>query len=70
MINKVSLLEYADKYNTVKNRRGHKMSYGYLYRLIREDQQGINKRPLWFEYELTGEKDRIFIILPSICTQS
>ena len=61
--NKVSLREYATKHNPVKNRRGQTMSEGYLYRLIREDIKGINSRDLWFKYELTGEKDRIYIHL-------
>lgn len=39
------------------------MSYGYLYRLIREDIKGINTRDLWFKYSLEGEKDRIWIHL-------
>jgi len=62
-INKVSLREYAGKYNPILNRRGKPMSEGYLYRLIREDIRGINSRELWFKYELTGAKDRILIHL-------
>lgn len=58
---KVSLKEYATKYNTHLNRRGHKMSEGYLYRLIRQHLAGSNTRSLWFNYELTGDKDRILI---------
>ncbi len=61
--NVVSLREYASKHNPVLNRRGKPMSEGYLYRLIREDIKGINSRELWFKYELTGEKDRIYIHL-------
>lgn len=58
---KISLRDYALNHNPVKTRRNKKMSESYLYRLIREDIKGINNRPLWFEYELTGEKDRIWI---------
>lgn len=59
----VSLLEYADKHNQVLTRRGHKMSFSYLYRLIREHRAGKVKRELWFEYKLNGEKENITIIL-------
>jgi hypothetical protein len=62
-VNKVSLREYAIKHNPKLNRRGKSMSEGYLYRLIREDIKGVNTRDLWFKYELTGEKDRIYIHL-------
>ena len=62
-MNKVSLKEYAIKHNPVLNRRGKPMSFGYLYRLIREDIKGINSRNLWFKYILEGEKDRIYIVL-------
>ena len=67
---KVSLKEYAEKYNTVKTRRGNKMSWAYLYRLIRKDLGCVkdtepkDRRDLWFKYELEGEKKRIWIILP------
>lgn len=61
--NKVSLKEYADKYNTVLTRRGKRMSESYLYRLIREDRSGKGGRVLWFEYVLEGEKDRVWIII-------
>lgn len=60
---RISLKEYAEKYNPVRNRRGHKMSESYLYRLIRQDLKEENSRPLWFKYELTGDKDRILIVL-------
>jgi hypothetical protein len=60
---KVSLLEYANKYNPVLTRRNKKMSFSYLYRLIREDIKGEATRQLWFNYELEGEKSRIWIIL-------
>lgn len=60
---KITLAEYATIYNTVLNRRGHKMSESYLYRLIREDIAKTGKRKLWFKYILEGDKDRIFIEL-------
>lgn len=60
---KIPLLTYAEKHNPVKNRRGHKMSFGYLYRLIREHRQGKNKRDIWFEYVMEGEKEKIFILI-------
>lgn len=59
----VSLLEYADKHNKVLTRRGHKMSFSYLYRLIREHRAGKLTRELWFEYKLNGDKEIISIIL-------
>lgn len=65
-VTRVSLKEYADKYNPRLNRRGHKMSMSYLYRLIREDQRGERigkKEPVWFKYIMEGDKDHIFIIL-------
>lgn len=61
--NKVSLKEYADKHNPETNRRGKPMSFGYLYRLIRQDIKGEGTRDLWFKYELEGPKDRIWIVL-------
>jgi hypothetical protein len=62
-IKKVSLLDYANNHNPVLTRRGKKMSFSYLYRLIREDIKGELTRDLWFEYEMEGDKDRIWIIL-------
>jgi len=62
-MSKVSIQEYADKHNKVLTRRGHKMSWSYLYRLIREDIKGNCSRSLWFNYELEGEKQRVWIIL-------
>lgn len=64
--NKISLLEYAKHHNPVLTRRGHKMTFSYLYRLIRENEAGRNKdgnkpRELWFEYEYEGDKDHIMI---------
>lgn len=63
MAKKIALKEYADKFNPKPNRRGHKMSWAYLYRLIREDVAGTNKRELWFKYELEGPQERIWIIM-------
>lgn len=60
---KVSLKEYAEKYNSVRNRRGHLMSESYLYRLIREDIKGEITRELWFKYELEGPQERIWILV-------
>lgn len=62
-VKRIPLLDYVAHYNPVLNRRGHKMSYSYIYRLIRETEAGECTRKLWFKYELTGEKDRIYIIL-------
>lgn len=62
-IKRVSVREFAEKYNNVPNRRGHKMSYGYLYRLIRQKIKDSATRDLWFDFELEGEKDRIYIVL-------
>lgn len=66
MSKKVSLKEFANKYNTRTNRRGHKMSEGYLYRIIREDIRGERtgkKEPIWFNYVLEGDKDHIYILV-------
>lgn len=60
---KISLREYANKYNDVLTRRNKKMSESYLYRLIRQAENGELTRSLWFEYEMEGDKDRIYIIL-------
>jgi len=67
---KVSIKEYAEKYNKKLTRRGHKMSWSYLYRLIRQDLGCDHNhigatRELWFKYELEGDKNRIWIILPN-----
>ena len=66
---KVSLKEYAEQYNDRLTRRGKRMTESYLYRLIRTDLGRIkdpkDTRSLWFNYELEGDKDRIWIILPS-----
>lgn len=66
--NKVSLLEYAEHHNPILTRRGKKMTFSYLYRLIRENEAGKNSngrtpRPLWFKYTMEGDKDRIWIEL-------
>lgn len=65
---RVSLLDYAENYNPVTTRRGKKMTFSYLYRIIRENEAGQNKdggkpRALWFRYEFEGDKDRIWILL-------
>lgn len=62
-VKKVSLKEYAEQHNPQLNRRNQKMSWAYLYRLIREDKAGTLTRPLWFKYEFEGPKDRIWVIL-------
>ncbi len=62
-IKRISLKEYAANHNPIKTRRNHKMSWSYLYRLIRETEAGKCKRSLWFDYEMTGEKDHISIII-------
>jgi hypothetical protein len=51
----VSLKEFAEVHNKVINRRGYRMSEGYLYRLIRDDVKGKGNRVLWFEYTLGGK---------------
>ena len=61
--NTVSLKEYADAINPRLNRRGHRMSESYLYRLIRLDRQGKLHFPLWFSYELVGDKDKVRIVV-------
>ncbi len=60
---RVSLKEYAEKYNPVLSRRNKPMSWAYLYRLIRQDISGESTRKLWFKYELDGPKERIWVIL-------
>lgn len=66
---KISLSDYANKYNPERNRRGHKMSEGYLYRLIRQDAAGKATRSLWFKYVMEGEKDRIYIVVENAVLQ-
>lgn len=60
---KVSLAEYAAKHNTQLNRRKLPMSESYLYRLIRQTEEGTATRDLWFNYVMEGEKKHIFILL-------
>lgn len=62
---RVSLKEYAERHNPKLNRRGHKMSQSYLYRLIRENEEGkrTGDKSLWFEYIMEGDKDHIYILL-------
>lgn len=60
---KVTVTEFIEKHNPVLTRRGKKMSKGYVYRLIRNHQQGIESRSLWFDYVMEGEKDNIFILV-------
>jgi hypothetical protein len=66
---KVSLKEYAEKYNTKLTRRGKPMSESYLYRLIRrdlgriKDTKPVDTRELWFRYELEGDKERIWVLI-------
>lgn len=59
----ISLSDYAKNYNGRTNRRGHKMSESYLYRLIRDHSKGNKAPELWFKYIFKGDKDRIFIEL-------
>lgn len=59
----ISLKEYAEKVNPRLNRRGHPMSESYLYRLIRQDKAGTLHFPLWFEYQLEGEKEKVRIVV-------
>ena len=66
VFNKVSVTDYVEKYNPMLTRRGKKMSVSYIYRLIRNDIKGIetsDKRGLWFDYVLEGEKDNIYILI-------
>jgi hypothetical protein len=60
---KVSIKQFAANYNHVRNRRGHFLSEGYIYRLIRQDISGNCTRLLWFKYVLEGAKDHIYIIV-------
>jgi len=63
---KVSVKEYIDDHNPKLTRRGKKMSVSYIYRLIRQDikgEVGNDRRDLWFDYVLEGEKDNIYILI-------
>jgi hypothetical protein len=65
---KVSLLKYANEYNPKLTRRGKRMTFSYLYRIIRENEAGKNidggkPRELWFNYVKEGEKEHIMVIL-------
>jgi hypothetical protein len=68
--NRISVEQYA---KTQRNRRGQVMSASYIYRLIRRDMKakkaGIEDKELWFEYELEGDKDRIWIVEGSAVSQ-
>lgn len=59
-IKRISVEQFADM-GYIRNRRGHPVSAGYLYRLIRQHNKGL-RADIPFSYEMTGEKDRIFII--------
>ena len=59
----VSIKDYADNYNPIMNRRGFKMSESYIYRLIRQDDKGLNNKKLWFKYIFKGDKNAIKIII-------
>lgn len=59
----VSLLEYANKYNPVKSRRGHTITFSYLYRLVRETEKGTATRALWFTYRFDGDRDKILVTI-------
>jgi len=66
---KITVRDFALNYNEELNRRGFKMSEGYIYSLIRQDlnRDKVNgkirkpSRPLWFKYVLIGEKERVMI---------
>jgi len=60
-VKEVSLLEYANKHNPVKSRRGHTMTFSYLYRLVRETEKGTATRKLWFNYRFDGDRDAILV---------
>lgn len=59
----ISLREYAENHNPQLNRRGFKMSEGYLYRIIRDHSKGNKAPDLWFKYKFEGDKSRILIEL-------
>lgn len=59
--NKISVEDYA-KTGKLLSRRNKPVSPSYIYRLIRKHNKGeISSVP--FSYEMTGDKDRIWIIL-------
>ena len=62
-MDKITLSNFAANYNKKLNRRGFKMSEGYIYRLIRQHIKGKSTRDLWFKYILEGDKDHIYIIV-------
>ena len=57
----VSVAEFAANYNDKLTRRGKRMSFSYIYRLIRQDVRGELTRPLWFTYVLEGPKERVWV---------
>lgn len=59
---KISVEQYA-KMGKVTSRRGKPVSASYLYRLIRKHNKG-EVLAIPFSYEMTGDKDRIWVILP------
>ena len=57
---RISVEQYV-KTGEVLNRRQQPVSAGYIYRLIRQHIKG-ERSQLPFNYELTGDKDRIYIV--------
>lgn len=61
MSNKISVEQYAAT-GAILSRRGKPVSASYIYRMIRQHIKGL-RASLPFTYELTGEKDRIWIVI-------
>lgn len=61
MNNRISVEDYA-KTGVIISRRGKPVSASYIYRMIRQHIDG-KRAVLPFEYELTGDKDRIWILI-------
>lgn len=60
MRNKISVEQYAAS-GAIISRRGKPVSASYIYRMIRQHLTG-RRLSLPFRYELTGDKDRIWIL--------
>lgn len=58
--NLISVEQFA-ALGRMTSRRGHKVSAGYLYRLIRQHEAG-ERDELPFSYVMIGEKKRIYIV--------
>lgn len=59
--NKITVEQFA-KMGVLKSRRNKPVTLSYIYRLIRQHNNG-ERQSIPFQYVMEGDKDHIFIIL-------